>query len=73
MADPESVVLDLPDEQYWVLAYNRAIGMLDYDVRDKLSDVFTSYFAAYGPKGTRERLTGRTVAQVIREFQVPPG
>src|SRR5262245_40749985 len=73
MTDPESVVFALPDEGYWLPTYNSLIVTLPYSLRKRVSEVVLSYLVAYSDEETRKRLSGRTVAQVLADYQPPPG
>jgi hypothetical protein len=66
--DPLDILITLPDEQMYMEAYNRVICALPYHLRDRLNEVFLSYFSTYGSKETYQRLNGRTVGQVLNEY-----
>ena len=52
-------------------AYNEAIAQLVPEVRQRLTEVLRKYVVAFGVGGVYERFNGRTVAQVLAEFQEP--
>jgi hypothetical protein len=72
MFDPESVVFSLPDEGYWLPTYNSVAQSLPYDVRERLTSVVISYLMAYNHEEVRTRLNGRTVAQILEQYEPPP-
>lgn len=59
------------NKQEFGTSYSRIAATLPLDIKRKLADVFTSYFAAYGYQGVFERLKGRTVGQVLDEYKEP--
>ena len=50
------------------ISLTRAIQSLPPEQRDRLSDIRSNCFHAYGFHGTHHRLNNKTVAQILAEF-----
>jgi hypothetical protein len=72
MLDPESALISCTSPQEIVAACGDILDQLAPDVARQLRAVRNSYFLAYGWEGVFERFNGRTVAQVLAEYQEPP-
>src|SRR5262245_29581609 len=71
MLDPLASVISCSDWRQIVAATNRVIVQLPLLVRRRLNAVFSNYLAAYGLEGVFERMNGRTVAQILKEYRPP--
>jgi hypothetical protein len=69
MLDPQRTVISPSDWQPGF--YNRMLRELPVDFRLQLNSVFRSYWLAYGIEGVQERFNGRTVVQILAEYQPP--
>jgi hypothetical protein len=70
MLDPRRTVISPSDWQPGF--YNGMLRELPVDLRLQLNSVFRSYWLAYGIEGVKERFNGRTVTQILAEYQPPP-
>jgi hypothetical protein len=73
MTDPGDMVLSCTDRQRIVGAMNRIMPLLPPEIRRRLNAIKMSYLAAYGVEGLYDRVNGRSVAQVLAEYQEPAG
>lgn len=71
MSDTAGEVISGADLQEFGAAYSRIAGALTLEVRRQLGAVFKSYFVAYGLDGVHARFNGRTVTQILAEYQSP--
>lgn len=71
MADPTEQVFSGANPGEIHASYNRIVVTLPIDVRQRLNAIRTSYLVAYGFDEMCERMSGRTVAQVLDEFKQP--
>jgi hypothetical protein len=72
MLDPATTLLSGSDWKQIVGAYNRIVNELPPDAKTALMAVFKAYYLAYDAQGLYERLNGRTVAQILAEYQEQP-
>jgi hypothetical protein len=72
---PESgdMVVLCSDYQQIVAVMNQIMPSLAPEVRRRLNTVKLAYLQAYGVKGLYDRVNGRSVAQVLAEYQEPQG
>jgi len=71
--DPQSIVVECKLASEIVAAMNRLMPSLPPDVRARLNKIKLEYLTAYGLAGLQERVSGRTVAQVLMEYAPPTG
>src|SRR6516165_3262096 len=71
MLDPESALISCANAQEIADACSNIVAQLAPDVARQLRGVRNEYLIAYGWEGVFERFNGRTVAQVIAEYQEP--
>ena len=71
MDDPLAAVISCSDWPQIVTATNRVIPNLSPDLRRRFNSVFRGYAVAYGLEGVFVRMNGRTVAQILDEYQPP--
>ncbi len=71
MLDPETAVISCANEQEIQDTLSNMVAQLSRDVARQLKGVRNEYLIAYGWEGVFERLNGRTVAQVLAEYQEP--
>ena len=62
-------MLTSPGPEEFVRAVNTFVPQLAPDVRRRFNTIKLVYLAEYGISGLYERMNGRTVTQVIAEFQ----
>lgn len=74
MLDPASTVLTAPGPEGFVRAVNTVVPRLPPEVRRRFNFIKLYYLTEFGVSGIFEQMNGRTVAQVIDEYQGPePG
>jgi hypothetical protein len=73
MLDPSEAQFLCEDNKSVLSTYNDFVGKLPYEVLGCLSDVVSNYTRAYEDAEARRRLHGRTVAQILSEYECPPG
>jgi hypothetical protein len=71
MLDPESAVISCANAQEIQATCSKILDQLARNVARQLRGVRNEYLIAYGWEGVFERFNGRTVAQVIAEYQEP--
>jgi hypothetical protein len=71
MLDPTTAVISCASAQEVQDAVSKVVDHLPRDVARQLRGVRNEYLIAYGWEGVFERLNGRTVAQILAEFQEP--
>jgi hypothetical protein len=71
MLDPQSALISAANVQDIAAACRNVLARLAPDVAQQLKGVRNKYLIAYGWEGVFERFNGRTVAQVLAEFQEP--
>lgn len=68
MKDLTDVIVSCSRWEDIVSAKNAIIPELPHDVRKSLNRVFSSYLHLYGLEGVFERLSNRSVATILAEF-----
>jgi hypothetical protein len=71
MLEPESALISCPNAQEMAATCSNILAQLSPDVARQLRGVRNEYLIAYGWEGVFERFNGRTVAQVIAEYEEP--
>jgi hypothetical protein len=71
MTESESIVLSCASLREFVAAYNKLFSVLPPEIARRFANVMKKYSAAYGLEGAQIRMNGRTVGQILAEFQPP--
>jgi hypothetical protein len=71
MLDPQSALISAANSQEISAACSNIVAQLAPDVARQLKGVRNEYLIAYGWEGVFERFNGRTVAQVLAQYQEP--
>jgi hypothetical protein len=71
MNDPGEAVISGSDWRELLSACNRIVPGLPPELRRRFVSIRSAYLAAYGIEGLYERLNGRTVSQVLEEYEQP--
>jgi hypothetical protein len=72
MLPPESALISCPNAEEMAATCGNILAQLSPDVARQLRAVRNEYLIASGWEGVFERFNGRTVAQVLAEYQELP-